>query len=86
MIVATIEIDNPCFDALKEHPLCYWSRLMSIVFVAFYRLPKPEGRTYGEMDIVFEQEIPARKFKHAVVDPFSVQDTAIQLMSSSKKE
>ena len=28
------------------------------------------GRTYGELDILFERKVPARKFKHSVVDMY----------------
>lgn len=28
----------------------------------FFRLPEPRGRTYGEMDILFEQHVSARDF------------------------
>lgn len=31
------------------------------------------GRTYAEMDILFEQKISARKFEKAVVDPYAVE-------------
>lgn len=41
---------------------------------AYFRLPEPKGRTYAEMDVLFEQRIPARKFKNAVVDPFVLRD------------
>lgn len=37
---------------------------------AWFRLPEPKGRTYGELDVLFEQRIPARKFKGTVVDPY----------------
>lgn len=36
----------------------------------FFRLPEPKGRTYAELDLLFEQKVPARKFKTTVVDPF----------------
>lgn len=35
---------------------------------AFFRLPEPNGRTYAELDILFERRIPARMFKHTKVD------------------
>jgi SP family general alpha glucoside:H+ symporter-like MFS transporter len=41
---------------------------------AYFRLPEPKGRTYAEMDVLFEQKIPARKFKDAVVDPFLLRE------------
>ena len=33
----------------------------------FFRLPEPKGRTYGELDTLFEQKVPARRFKATVV-------------------
>jgi MFS transporter, SP family, general alpha glucoside:H+ symporter len=36
----------------------------------FFRLPEPKDRTYGELDILFERKVPARKFKHTKVDPY----------------
>ncbi len=29
----------------------------------YFRLPEPKGRTYGELDILFEMKVPARKFQ-----------------------
>lgn len=34
----------------------------------FFRLPETKGRTYAELDILFEQKVPARKFKHYVIE------------------
>ncbi|KZT61596.1 putative maltose permease [Calocera cornea HHB12733] len=34
----------------------------------FFRLPEPKGRTYGELDVLFERKISARKFKSTQVD------------------
>jgi len=34
----------------------------------FFRLPEPKGRTYGELDVLFESGVSARKFKSTVVD------------------
>ncbi|PGH03120.1 hypothetical protein AJ79_07447 [Helicocarpus griseus UAMH5409] len=36
----------------------------------YFRLPEPKGRTYGELDLLFEQKVPARKFKETKVDPY----------------
>jgi SP family general alpha glucoside:H+ symporter-like MFS transporter len=36
----------------------------------FFRLPEPKGRTYGELDILFERKVPARKFARTKVDPY----------------
>ncbi|KAI1092249.1 sugar transporter [Rostrohypoxylon terebratum] len=44
--------------------------LLSTIWV-FFRLPEPKGRTYAELDLLFEQKIPARKFAETRIDPFS---------------
>lgn len=38
----------------------------------YFRLPEPKGRTYGELDILFEKKVPARKFKGTVVQEYEV--------------
>jgi|SRR6266566_8532899 len=50
----------------------FWagSCLMCAVWT-YFRLPEPKNRTYGELDILFEHHVPARKFKHAIVDEFT---------------
>ncbi|KAF1992206.1 sugar transporter-like protein [Aulographum hederae CBS 113979] len=37
---------------------------------SFFRLPEPKGRTYAELDMLFEKKVAARKFKGAVVEMF----------------
>ncbi|OAL49126.1 maltose permease MAL61 [Pyrenochaeta sp. DS3sAY3a] len=41
---------------------------------AFFRLPEPKGRTYAELDILFEKRVSARHFKDTVVDQFHTLD------------
>ena len=49
----------------------FWCGTCFLCFVwIFFRLPEPKGRTYAELDILFEHKVPARKFKHTNVDPF----------------
>lgn len=35
---------------------------------AFFRLPEMKGRSYRELDILFERRIGARKFKETVIN------------------
>lgn len=37
----------------------------------FFRLPEPKDRTYGELEVLFEQRVSARKFHKTVVDRFA---------------
>lgn len=41
---------------------------------AYFQLPEPKGRTYGELDILFERKIPARQFSKTVVNEFDVRE------------
>lgn len=34
----------------------------------WYRLPETKGRSFGEIDLMFENKVPARKFKYTTVD------------------
>ncbi|KAF2134291.1 maltose permease MAL61 [Dothidotthia symphoricarpi CBS 119687] len=42
---------------------------------ALFRLPEAKGRTYGELDMLFEKRVPARQFATTVVEPLHVSDT-----------
>ncbi|KAJ9156335.1 Sugar transporter [Pleurostoma richardsiae] len=50
----------------------FWagSCLLSAVWV-FFRLPEPKGRTYAELDLLFDHRVSARKFAKTNIDPFS---------------
>lgn len=51
----------------------FWAGMASLCFMwTYFRLPEPKGRTYAEMDVLFEQGIDARRFNSAVVDPFQI--------------
>ncbi|KAF2242559.1 maltose permease MAL61 [Trematosphaeria pertusa] len=52
----------------------FWAGTCFLCLVwTYFRLPEPKGRTYGELDILFEQRVPARKFKETVVDDLHVE-------------
>lgn len=56
----------------------FWLGTCFLCFVwSFFRLPEPKGRSYSELDILFEQKIPARQFKHTKVDPYQVGHVAV---------
>ncbi|KIW53160.1 hypothetical protein PV05_08752 [Exophiala xenobiotica] len=38
----------------------------------WFRLPETKDRTFGEIDLMFENHVPARKFKHTKVDQFAI--------------
>ncbi|GJC83303.1 general alpha-glucoside permease [Colletotrichum liriopes] len=46
----------------------FWAVSCLICFVwTWFRLPEPRGRTYGELEVLFEQGLPARKFSKTEV-------------------
>ena len=49
----------------------FWgvSCFLCIVWV-WFRLPEPKGKTYAELDVLFERRVKARDFAKANVDPF----------------
>jgi len=50
----------------------FWagSCFLCIVWI-YFRLPEPKGRTYAEMDVLFERGVSARKFRDTKLDIFS---------------
>ncbi|KAJ5519231.1 Major facilitator superfamily domain general substrate transporter [Penicillium expansum] len=57
--------------------------LASLVW-AFFRLPEPKGRTYEELDLLFERGVPARKFATTVVDPYEGEATEVHEAHADK--
>lgn len=63
----------------------FWLGTCFLCFVwSWFRLPEPKGRSYSELDILFEQKIPARRFKHTKVDPY--QTGHVSVIESRVKE
>lgn len=49
----------------------FWAGLCALCVIwSFFRLPEPKGRTYGELDVLFQQGVSARKFRETSIDPF----------------
>lgn len=49
----------------------FWAGLAAVCLLwSYFRLPEPKGRTYGELDLLFERGVGARGFKGAEVDVF----------------
>lgn len=63
----------------------FYAGTCSLCFLwAFFRLPEAKGRTYGELDILFEKRVPARQFASTEVESYHVSDTESYL--GEKKE
>lgn len=44
--------------------------ILSLVWT-YFRLPEPKGKSPGELDVLFERKVSARKFGSTKVDEFS---------------
>ncbi|KAI0025226.1 sugar transporter-like protein [Xylariomycetidae sp. FL0641] len=51
----------------------FWGGTGFLVFVwSYFRLPEVKGRTYEELDILFADRVPARRFAATHVDPYAL--------------
>ncbi|KPI42725.1 General alpha-glucoside permease [Cyphellophora attinorum] len=66
----------------------FWGGLGSVYLVwAYFRLPEPKGRTYEEIDVLFEQKVSARKFSTTKLDLFRVDNqTELETVAEQKAE
>jgi SP family general alpha glucoside:H+ symporter-like MFS transporter len=50
----------------------FWGGICCLCIVyTYYRVPEPRGRTFAELDLLFEKKIPARQFASTEVDIFA---------------
>lgn len=65
---------NPTAWDWKGKAGFFWAGACGLCWLwTFFRLPEPKGRTYGEMDMLFERRVSARMFKGADVSPWVVE-------------
>lgn len=56
----------------------FWAGVNALLLLwCFFRLPEPKGRTYAELDVLFENRVSARKFHKTKVDQFAGDTTEI---------
>jgi SP family general alpha glucoside:H+ symporter-like MFS transporter len=54
----------------------FWAGCCALLFTwSYFRLPEPKGRTYGELDVLFEHRVKARAFRSTKVDQFAGEHT-----------
>ncbi|ETI28107.1 hypothetical protein G647_00556 [Cladophialophora carrionii CBS 160.54] len=51
----------------------------------WFRLPETKDRSFGEIDLMFENHVPARKFKHTKVDQFAIGQATQKEIEASEK-
>lgn len=57
----------------------FWFGLAFLTVVwAFFRLPESKGRSYEELDLMFEAKVPTRKFKKYHVDAYRTEENCVK--------
>jgi hypothetical protein len=58
------------------------------IIYTYFRIPEPAGRSFAELDILFEQGVSARKFSEVDVDVFATEESerAEQALEKEKGE
>lgn len=63
----------------------FWAGTCFLCLVwTYFRLPEPKGRTYGELDILFERSVSARKFKDTVVEELHFSESSSEFEDEKK--
>ncbi|KAG0652307.1 maltose permease MAL31 [Hyphodiscus hymeniophilus] len=71
IIANTVEpyLINPTEANLKGKTAFVWMAVATVTIIwALFRLPEVKGRTYEELDILFEKGVPAWRFKGTQID------------------
>lgn len=64
MTVAIPYMINPAEANMQGKLGFFFGGLASVCFIwAFFRVPETKGRTYEELDLLFDKGVPAREFK-----------------------
>lgn len=64
----------------------FWGGLCAVCLVwAYFRVPEPRGRTFAEMDAMFENGVSARKFRQTKVDLFERESDASDAIKAPVK-
>lgn len=68
---------NPTQWNLNGYTGFFWgSTALAVDVYAFFRLPETKDRSFEELDMLFANEVPARKFKQQNVDAYNEQTVA----------
>ncbi|KAH8890415.1 general alpha-glucoside permease [Thozetella sp. PMI_491] len=65
----------------------FWAGLCLLSLTwGYFRLPEPKGRTYAELDILFEKKISARKFASTVIETLGVDNLDDEKLKAEEVE
>ena len=77
--IITPRMINPTAFNWGAKAAFFWAGFCTISIVwTYFRLPEPKGKTYAELDILFENRVSARKFGKATVDPFRGESVVVR--------
>ncbi|CAK7230043.1 hypothetical protein SCUCBS95973_007440 [Sporothrix curviconia] len=69
---------NPTAWNLRGKGGFIWGGFCLVCLVwTYFRLPEPRGRTPAELDVLFEQKVPARQFASTTVDLFYASEMGV---------
>ena len=69
--IITPRMINPTAWDWKGKAGFFWAGFCTLSIIwTFFRLPEPKGKTYAELDVLFERKVGARKFATTHADPF----------------
>ncbi|KAL4883933.1 general substrate transporter [Aspergillus karnatakaensis] len=70
---------NPTAWNWKNRTGFFWAGITLLCFTwAFFRVPETKGRTYAELDILFERKIKARKFSSTTAEVFGRREEVVE--------
>lgn len=77
---------NPSQWNWKQYTAWFWAGIcLGCIVYTFFRMPEPRGRSYAELDVLFESGVPARKFSKAEVDLFGdVNTTTVEVRDEKR--
>lgn len=85
--ILTPRMLNPTAWDWKGKTGFFWAAVCFLSLIwAIFRLPEPKGRTYAELDVLFERKISARKFASTKVDVFGDTQGVQQRESEEPRE
>ena len=69
--IITPRMINPTAWDWRAKAGFFWAGFCTLSLIwTYFRLPEPKGKTYAELDILFEKGVSARKFGSTIADPF----------------
>jgi len=70
---------NPGSWNWRNYTGFFWGGIcFCCIIYTYYRVPEPQGRSFAELDLLFERGVSARKFATTDVDVFNEEvDTSV---------